>query len=54
MLPHYFVKRKSSRCCLKDSRPHTQHINQILSEPSTYYLVITVITSVNWTLQTRQ
>jgi len=37
MSPRYPVKRKSSWCCLQDSRPHTHHINRLLSEPPTYY-----------------
>jgi len=37
MFLHYLVKRKSSWYCLPESRPHTQHINRLLSEPPTYY-----------------
>jgi len=35
------------------SRPHTQHINRLFSEPPTYNTGKTVITSVNWILQTK-
>ena len=39
--------------CLMSRWSHTQHINQLLSKPPTYYWEKTIITSVNWTLQTR-
>jgi len=34
MSPHYLVKTTN---LMPDNRPHTQHINRLLSEPPTYY-----------------